>query len=190
MNATALIKNISVIFFISACQQPEVEPHIPEPIVAAPSVLERNVGPLVGHLEEVRWPCYGSGCLDSSDIARLAEHIYERSDVLGLEVAMMVGILMVENPWLDSLAVSSAGAVGLYQVMPMHRGAWLECDDAIETVSGSVCHGSVIIHDFLQRRDSRHMALLAYNGCSGGPCEVYPEKVSSYSEQFLNEEEP
>ena len=33
------------------------------------------------------------------------------------------------------------------------------------------------------------MALLAYNGCRGGPCEVYPEKVFGYSNQFLNEEE-
>ena len=184
------IKNILFFFLFSGCHSPEPVVDEPEPMTATPSALEVNVGPLAGHLERVRWPCAGEGCLDSDDITRLADHIYERSDELGLEVAMMVGILMVENPWLDSLAVSGAGAVGLYQVMPMHREAWPECDDVIETVAGSVCHGSVIIHDFLQRRGSKYMALLSYNGCRGGPCEVYPEKVSSYSEEFLNEEEP
>jgi len=186
----AHVKNIFILFFLIGCQGvDQVEDSAPV-AYGPPSVLERSVGPVEGHLTSVRWPCTGSGCLDASDLARLADLILEQSSRLDLEVAMMVGILMVENPWLDSLAVSSAGAVGLYQVMPMHRGAWPECSEAIETVAGSVCHGSVIIHDFLQRRGSRNIALLAYNGCRGGPCEVYPEKVSVHSEQFLNKEEP
>jgi hypothetical protein len=164
-------------------------PEVPEGGVEVPEPLERDSGPLAAHLKDVRWPCSGDGCLSDGDIDRLAVEIFSQADGLDLEVAMLVGILMVENPWLDSLAVSSAGAVGLYQVMPMHREAWPKCVHDIETVVGSVCHGSSIIHDFLQRRNSRDMALLAYNGCRGGPCEVYPEKVSGYSNQFLNEEE-
>ena len=160
---------------------------VPEGRMVVPEPLESDSGPLAAHLKNVRWSCPGEGCLSESDIDRLAGEIFSQADSLDLDVALLVGILMVENPWLDSLAVSSAGAVGLYQVMPMHREAWPECEDAIETVAGSVCHGSVIIHDFLQRRDSRDMALLAYNGCKGGPCEAYPEKVSGYSEQFLPE---
>lgn len=165
-------------------------PEVPEGGVEVPEPLERDSGPLAAHLKGVRWACSGDGCLSESDIDRLAVEIFSQADGLDLDVAMLVGILMVENPWLDSLAVSGAGAVGLYQVMPMHREAWPGCEDTIETVVGSVCHGSYIIHDFLQRRDSEAMALLAYNGCRGGPCEVYPEKVSGYSDQFLNEEEP
>jgi hypothetical protein len=171
-------------------------PEVPEGGVEVREPLERDSEPLRGipdlasHLQSVRWECLGEGCLSEADIYRLSTGIHMWADSLDLEVAMLVGILMVENPWLDSLAVSSAGAVGLYQVMPMHREAWPKCVHDIETVVGSVCHGSSIIHDFLQRRNSRDMALLAYNGCRGGPCEVYPEKVSSYSEQFLNEEEP
>ena len=179
-----------ILFLVAAWPSPFSSLEVPEGGQAVPEPLERDYGPLAAHLMEVRWDCGGEGCLDEGDVNRLAMEMLFMSDALDIDVAMLVGILMVENPWLDSLAISSAGAVGLYQVMPMHRGAWLECRDAIETVAGSVCHGSSIIHDFLQRRDSRDMALLAYNGCRGGPCEVYPEKVSSYSEQFLNEEEP
>lgn len=165
-------------------------PEVPEGGVEAPEPLERDSGPLAAHLRSVRWTCPGDGCLSGADIDRLAVEIFSQADDLGLDVAMLVGILMVENPWLDSLAVSSAGAVGLYQVMPMHREVWPGCEDTMETVVGSVCHGSSIIHDFLQRRGSRNMALLAYNGCKGGPCEIYPEKVSGYSNQFINKGGP
>jgi hypothetical protein len=155
-----------------------------------PEPLERNTDALAAHLEAVRWRCSGKGCLDQSDIDRLASEIFSHSVNLDLDVGLLVGILMVENPWLDSLAVSSAGAVGLYQVMPMHREAWTHCDGSLETVSGSVCHGSFIIHDFLNRKEDTNRALLAYNGCRGGPCEVYPKKVFGYLNQFSTQDEP
>ncbi|HXG72313.1 MAG TPA: transglycosylase SLT domain-containing protein, partial [Gemmatimonadaceae bacterium] len=35
---------------------------------------------------------------------------------------LLLGVLLVENPWLDPSARSSVGATGLMQVMPFHRG--------------------------------------------------------------------
>jgi hypothetical protein len=180
----------AILVLVAAWPSVLFSPEAPEGGQVVSEPLERDYEPLAAHLRGARWACIGDGCLSEHDIDRLAGEIFSQADSLSLDVAMLVGILMVENPWLDSLAVSSAGAVGLYQVMPMHRGAWSGCESAIETVVGSVCHGSYIIHDFLQRRDSRNTALLAYNGCKGGPCEVYPEKVSGYSNQFINAEGP
>jgi len=180
----------AILFLVAARPSVLFSPEVPEGRQVVSEPLERDYEPLAAHLKDVRWTCSGDGCLSRGDIDRLAVEIFSQADDLGLDVAMLVGILMVENPWLDSLAVSSAGAVGLYQVMPMHREVWPGCEDTMETVVGSVCHGSSIIHDFLQRRGSRNMALLAYNGCKGGPCEIYPEKVSGYSNQFINKGGP
>ena len=173
---------------LMACPVPSNDKDIEDVPVILISPMQAKVDPLAEHLLSVRWKCAGEGCLDTGDIKRLSENISEYAGASRIEVSLMVGILMVENPWLDSLAVSSAGAIGLFQVMPMHRGAWASCSEAIETIRGSVCHGSSIIEDFLQRRGTREGALLAYNGCRGGPCEAYPEKVSTHSQQFIDKD--
>ena len=125
----------------------------------------------------------GDGCADSEDIGRLATSVRAHSERTGVPVKLLIGIVMVENPWLDTLAVSRSGAVGLYQVMPMHTTAWPECEDALETIEGSTCRGASIFAWFLARGNERQ-SLLQYNGCYQDDCEGYPAKVWEEAESY------
>jgi len=141
------------------------------------------VDPIADHLDNWRWPCAGDGCADSEDIGRLATSVRAHSERTGVPVKLLIGIVMVENPWLDTLAVSRSGAVGLYQVMPMHTTAWPECEDALETIEGSTCRGASIFAWFLARGNERQ-SLLQYNGCYQEDCEGYPAKVWEEAESY------
>ena len=94
---------------------------------------------------------------------------------------------MVEDPWLDTLVISTAGAVGLFQVMPMHTDAWVSCGYPLETIEGSTCRGAEIIADFLHRANSEAEALLWYNGCRHQYCEGYANKVNNEADLFGGE---
>ena len=120
-------------------------------------------------LLESRWLCSGSGCLDSADIHRLSWEIHKFSEIFDLSASRSVRILMVENPWLDSLAVSSAGALGLMQVMPFHAGAWgEECGKNLVAISSNLCHSFKIRIAY---------ALLRYNGCTLRYCRDYVRRI-------------
>jgi hypothetical protein len=178
MTGAARKVNIFLLLGFSACQQPEVPVVELDPIVA-------QVDTVAVYLWHNRWQCEGDGCADESAVRRIAGQIRAVSDRHKLPVSTMVGVLMVENPWLDTLAVSYAGAIGLYQVMPMHRSAWL-CKGSMESVSGSVCRGGAILADMIQRHGSERAGLLGYNGCRSAYCQDYHGKVAERSEQFLN----
>lgn len=142
--------------------------------------------PVALYLRDNRWACAGDGCLSDRAIDRFARNLRAMGSEHNIPVAMLVGVVMVENPWLDSLVTSPAGAIGLLQVMPMHKEAWKQCGQPMESISGSTCRGSAILADFLSRRGSEWSALLGYNGCKGGPCESYPIKVSQHSSRFIS----
>lgn len=122
-----------------------------------------------------RWPCEGAGCLDSVAIARLAFTLDREARMTGFHPTLIAGLLMVENPWLDSLAVSHAGAVGLMQVMPMHRGRFEECPGALRSIEGSLCTGVRVL---------RERILLQYNGCLVGECSAFDDRVVMRKEEF------
>ena len=105
-------------------------------------------------------------------------------DRLGVPVRLLVGIAMVEDPWLDTLATSHAGAVGIFQVMPLHRDAWPNCRDPLQSIEGSTCRGAEIIADFLRRSPDEAQALLRYNGCRQRYCSGYPYKVNDQADLF------
>jgi len=162
-----------LLLWLPACTIPEVTL---EPIDA-------TVDPVASHLLDVRWPCTGEGCADVEAVARLANSIRGEAGRVGVPVSLMIGVLMVENPWLDTVAVSYAGAVGLYQTMPIHDDAWQECPDDPRSVSGSVCRGAEVLADFMARHDITD-ALLRYNGCRQLRCAGYPLKVMSEADAF------
>lgn len=95
--------------------------------------------------------------------------------------SLLAAVLLIENRQLDSTAVSSQGAIGLMQVMPVHAGSY-GCGSADLThVDANICHGARILHLYLVRSRSVTVALRRYNGCVRGAntprCSRYPVKV-------------
>jgi hypothetical protein len=137
-------------------------------------VYMREVEPLVGVLAEVR--------PDQQFIRKVATAIVREARRVQVAPEILVAVLLVENPELDEAAVSPAGAVGLMQVMPLHRGEWRACSEPLESIEGNICYGAQIFAYNLRRSDGDiRRALLRYNGCVRGTntpnCKAYPEKV-------------
>src|SRR5690606_15583258 len=82
----------------------------------------------------------------------------------GVDPWVLVGIMLVENPWFDPRATSSAGAVGIMQVMPFHEGGW-PCAGALTDPAASVCYGAQIFAHYRAAEPNLTRALLRYNGC-------------------------
>ena len=95
--------------------------------------------------------------------------------------SLLAAVLLVENRQLDSAAVSSQGAIGLMQVMPMHAGSYGCESDDLMNVDANICHGARILHLYLVRSHSITVALRRYNGCVHGAntprCYRYPARV-------------
>jgi soluble lytic murein transglycosylase-like protein len=95
--------------------------------------------------------------------------------------SLLAAVLLIENRQLDSAAVSSQGAIGMMQVMPIHAGSY-GCGSAdLTSVDGNICHGARILHLYLMRSRSVTVALRRYNGCVRGAntprCSRYPVRV-------------
>ena len=98
-----------------------------------------------------------------------------------LSPSLLAAVLLTENRPMDSSAVSSQGAVGLMQVMPIHAGGY-GCGTAdLRTVDGNICHGARLLHSYIRRTRSVQVALRRYNGCVRGTntpgCSRYPNRV-------------
>ena len=95
--------------------------------------------------------------------------------------SLLAAVLLIENRQLDSVAVSSAGAIGLMQVMPLHAGSYGCASSDLRTVDANICHGARILHLYMRRSRSVTVALKRYNGCVRGTntprCERYPARV-------------
>jgi soluble lytic murein transglycosylase-like protein len=99
-----------------------------------------------------------------------------------LEPRLLLGVLLVENPWIDVTARSPVGAQGLMQVMPFHRGLWSPCEPRLDDIEANICHGARIFAAYLKsERGNLERALLRYNGCVRGTntpnCHSYPNHV-------------
>jgi len=95
--------------------------------------------------------------------------------------SLLAAVLLIENRQLDSAAVSSQGAIGMMQVMPIHAGSY-GCGSAdLTNVDANICHGARILQLYLTRSRSVTVALRRYNGCVRGAntprCSRYPVRV-------------
>jgi soluble lytic murein transglycosylase-like protein len=95
--------------------------------------------------------------------------------------SLLAAVLLIENRQLDSAAVSSQGAIGMMQVMPIHAGSY-GCGSAdLTSVDANICHGARILQLYLVRSRSVTVALRRYNGCVRGAntprCSRYPVRV-------------
>ena len=112
---------------------------------------------------------------------RAAWAVTREAGQLKVSPSLLAAVLLVENRALDSSAVSSAGAVGLMQVMPIHAGSYGCASADLRTVDANICHGARILHTYLVRTRSVPRALRRYNGCVSGTvtpgCQRYPLRV-------------
>lgn len=108
----------------------------------------------------------------------------------GIPPALVLGVMLVENAEFKSTARSSAGAVGLMQVMPSvwkeplgPRYGWDLTDDRINIAMGV----HVLAHYYQQTNRDWQRALLRYNGCVRGTrtpnCFEYPNWVRRQTER-------
>jgi len=112
---------------------------------------------------------------------RAAWAVTREAGRLRMSPSLLAAVLLVENRQLDSSAVSSQGAIGLMQVMPMHAGSY-GCESAdLMNVDANICHGARILHLYMVRSRSIAVALKRYNGCVHGAntprCYRYPVRV-------------
>lgn len=112
---------------------------------------------------------------------RIAEAVVREARRLRLSPSLLAGVLLVENRQLDTTAVSSAGALGLMQVMPLHAGGWGCESDNLRELDANICHGARILKRDVRRSSSLQVALRRYNGCvasaSTPRCRRYPARV-------------
>jgi soluble lytic murein transglycosylase-like protein len=112
---------------------------------------------------------------------RIAEVVVAESRRLRLSPSLVAGVLLVENRRFDSTAVSSAGALGLMQVMPLHAGGWGCESDNLREIEANICHGTRILKRDVRRSSTLTVALRRYNGCvasaSTPRCRRYPARV-------------
>ena len=99
---------------------------------------------------------------------------------LKLSPSLLGAVLLIENTPLDPSAVSSQGALGLMQVMPVHRGNY-GCSPDLVNIVDNICHGARILKHMVRRTKSVPLALKRYNGCVRGRntprCYRYPNRV-------------
>ncbi|HET9726125.1 MAG TPA: lytic transglycosylase domain-containing protein, partial [Gemmatimonadales bacterium] len=112
---------------------------------------------------------------------RAAWAVTREAGRLRMSPSLLAAVLLVENRQLDSAAVSSQGAIGLMQVMPIHAGSY-GCESAdLMNVDANICHGARILHLYMVRSRSVTVALKRYNGCVRGAntprCYRYPVRV-------------
>ena len=112
---------------------------------------------------------------------RAAWAVTREAGRLRMSPSLLAAVLLIENRQLDSAAVSSQGAIGLMQVMPMHAGSYGCASADLRTVDANICHGARILHLYMVRSRSVTVALRRYNGCVRGAntprCSRYPGRV-------------
>lgn len=110
---------------------------------------------------------------------------------LRMSPSLLAAVLLVENRPLDSAAVSSQGAIGLMQVMPVHAGSYGCGSDDLRNVDANICHGARLLHTYMVRTRSVQVALRRYNGCIRGAntprCHRYPSRVLATAARLRRE---
>ena len=120
---------------------------------------------------------------DDPELTReIAVALVREAHRANLEPRVLLSVLLVENPMLETRARSFVGAVGLMQVMPLHRGNWRACEPDLESIESNICHGAQIFASYLRQTGGDvDRALLRYNGCVNGTntpnCHSYPSWV-------------
>jgi len=142
------------------------------------AALERTVTKEYAHLPLAIALARRSGNPEVAEQAAAA--LVREAERLRLSPSLLGAVLLIENTPLDPTAVSSQGAIGLMQVMPVHRGSY-GCYADLVNVETNICHGASILKHMVRRTKSMQLALKRYNGCVRGRntprCYRYPVRV-------------
>ena len=150
----------------------------PAPAKLDSAALERAVTAQHAHLPLAVVLARRSGNPDVAEQAAAA--LVFEAERLRLSPSLLGAVMLIENTPLDPAAVSSQGALGLMQVMPVHKGSY-GCAPDLVSVQTNVCHGASILKHMVRRTKSLPLALKRYNGCVRGRntprCYRYPVRV-------------
>jgi len=113
---------------------------------------------------------------DAADLREVAQLVVTESRRLNLDPIMVANIIRIENPWLINDTASSAGAIGIMQIMPFHRGSF-RCSGRLVNTKTNICLGTNLLRQYLE--DALRSALLRYNGCQRAYCQNYAHLVES-----------
>ncbi|XKF16935.1 lytic transglycosylase domain-containing protein [Halomonas sp. BLK-85] len=125
---------------------------------------ERQMGPKLAHF------------VPSADLhALILQRVYQEASLAGLPPSLILALIEVESAF-EADAVSSAGAIGLMQIMPF----WLEelglAADNLKDPARNLRYGCTILAHYLAVENGDFTRALArYNGSLGKTW--YPERV-------------
>jgi len=104
---------------------------------------------------------------DAAERADILEHVHCQSKRLNLPPALLMAVIDVESRF-DRWAVSSAGAVGLMQVMPFWPRKLGMTNDQLVRIPQNIHMGATILKFYLDREKGDYTRALArYNGSVG-----------------------
>ena len=135
---------------------------------------DAEVAPLQRVLEHYRAP--------ETLARRVAVALVREGRRVDVDPRLLLAVMLVENPDLDTTATSVVGARGLMQIMPLHRGEWKACKGGFVTIDANICYGArIFAWNLRQSGGNIEQALLRYNGCVRGTntpdCQLYPQHV-------------
>ena len=164
---------------IAAGAHPGAPTAVPIRLPVDSAVLEREVVSRYDYRPLAR--LLGRHNRNPAIVRRIARAILKEAGRLQVAPSLLTGVLLTENPRLETTTVSSQGAIGLMQVMHFHAGEF-DCEsDDLREVESNICHGASVFGRYLKRTGNVNRALLRYNGCvvsANTPnCHRYPSKV-------------
>jgi soluble lytic murein transglycosylase-like protein len=106
--------------------------------------------------------------LDVRESLVLARGVIMQADAQGLDARLLVALIAVESDWHPE-AISSAGAVGLGQLMPGTAGELgVDAADPQANIHGVAVHLRALLDRYARSRRSQYvLALAAYNAGEG-----------------------
>jgi soluble lytic murein transglycosylase-like protein len=112
---------------------------------------------------------------------RIAAAVVYEAARLRMSPSLLAAVLLIENAPFDTTAISSQGAIGLMQVMPVHVGSYGCSSEDLNSVEANICHGARLLNTYMRRYKSVPIGLKRYNGCVHGRntprCYRYPTRV-------------
>ena len=161
---------------VKLAPRPRPRPHLRW---ADSTVLERAVTTRLGYEPLARVLARRTRRPELADRAAMA--VVREGRRLNLSPSLLAAVLLIENRALDTAAVSSQGAVGLMQVMPVHAGSYGCASTDLKELDANICHGAGLLRLYVVRSRSLRLALRRYNGCVRGTvtprCSRYPGRV-------------